>query len=244
MKKLHEFKISIETEVEKTEVKNENEQEITVKTKVKEPVFYNIFLKQPARGENDKFRLFYGSQIKRAIDAGLISKSVLVNKHIDGAGALLSQETAKRIASLTIEAEKIRNELIELGSVENESDEKKKKQSDSLSILVDIQRELQAIETSNQAIFQNTAESYAQERGNLWLIFYQTYIEKDGKYEQFFKGNSFEEKENYYFDLEEKSDPVYIAAKSKLALFWGLYSAGRISTPEEFEQVEKEFLSE
>jgi len=244
MKKLHEFKISVETEVEKTEVKNENGQEITVKTKVKEPVSYSISLKQPARGENDKFRLFYGSQIKRAIDAGLISKSVLVNKHIDGAGALLSQETAKRIAHLTIEGEKIRNDLISIGSVEDQNVEKQTKQSDLLSELVDIQRELQAIETSNQAIFQNTAESYAQERGNLWLIFYQTYIEKDGKSEQVFKGNTFEEKENYYFDLEENLDPIYIAAKNKLALFWGLYSAGRISTPEDFEKVEKEYLSE
>jgi hypothetical protein len=240
MKELYKFKVNVETEVEKTEVKTENGQETTIKTKVKEPVSHEIIMKQPARGENDKFRLFYGSQIKKAIDSGLMTKAVLVNKHIDGAGALISKETARRIADLTIGIEKLRNELIEFGTVKEEETEKKEKQVDILSRLVEHQREIQAIESSNQIIFQNTAESYAQERANLWLVFNQTYYQIGDKTEPLFKGHTFEEKENFYFDLEEKADPLYLAAHEKLALFWGMYSLGRASKFEDFEQIEKD----
>jgi hypothetical protein len=243
MKKLYEFKVTVNTEVEKTEVKNENGQEITVKSKVNEPVEYNIVLKTPARKETDNFRLFYGGQIKRAIDAGLMTKAVLVNKHIDGAGALLSKETAKRIAELTLLIEQIRTSIVGLGAVGDGDVEKTTLQTELLGKLVDAQRELQAIENSNQVIFQNTAESYAQERSNLWLIFNQTYVEKDGAINPMFKGNNFDEKEESYFNLEENGDKVYVAARDKLALYWGLYSVGRISTKEDFEELEKQFVS-
>lgn len=243
MKKLHEFKVTVLTEVEKTEVKNENGQEITVKTKVKEETPYFIVMKQPARKENDEFRLFYGKQIKRAIDAGLMTKAVLVNKHIDGAGALISKETARRIADLTINIESIRNDLIQMGEVPEDEIVKKQKQVDLLARLVESQREIQAIESSNQIIFQNTAESYAQERANLWLIFNQTYYKTDenGEPVALFKGSNFDEKENAHFDLEEKADPLYVAARDKLALFWSMYSVGRASTPEDFKKIEEDY---
>lgn len=242
MNKLYEFKVSVNTEVEKTEVKTENGQEITVKTKVNEPVEYTIVLKKPARKETDQFRLFYGGQIKRAIDAGLMTKAVLVNKHIDGAGALLSKETAKRIAELTILINNLDSQIVTLGVVPEGDDKKADLQSDLLGKLLDAKRELQAIENSNQVVFQNTAESYAQERSNLWLIFNQTYIEKGGSINPMFKGNNFDEKEESYFNLEESGEKVYTAAIEKLALYWGLYSVGRISKPEDFKKLEEEFF--
>jgi hypothetical protein len=242
MKELYRFKTTIKQSVEKTEVKNENGQEITVKSKVEEPIEYNIILKKLARGETDAFRLFYGSQLKKAIDAGLITKAVLINKHIDGAGALLSKETAKRIAELNINIEKVRDDLVFLGET-GEDQEKIDKQTELLAKLVDNQRELQAIENSNQVIFQNTAENYAQERANLWLIFNLTFVEKDGKVEPLFKGASFQEKEESYFDLEEKQDPLYNSVAAKIAIFWGFYGSNRASTKEDFEKIEKEYFT-
>lgn len=251
MKLLHKFVVELEKEVEETSVKNENGQEITVKTKVKKKVPYTIALKKLARRENDDFRLFYGAQIKRAIEAGLLTKAVVLNRHIDGAGGLMSKETAKHLANLSVEIENLRNRLVELGVVNENDTEKSKRQSDLLAKYVSTQQEMQAIESSNQAVFENTAETYAQERSNLWLIFNQTYIENGDKYEQMFKGNGFIEKEDYYFDLEEKEDALYLAARGKLVLYWGLYSTGQINSPEDFvrldqrlKEQEKEELAE
>jgi hypothetical protein len=174
-KALFEFEVSIEKEVEKVETKTENGQEITVKTKVIEKVPHKFIMKRPARRENDDLRLFYGAQLSRAIKGGLITKPVLVNNHIDGAGALLSRETAKRVAFLYEKTELLRQDLVRLGVTEN-SPEKKTKQEDYLLELLELQRELQAIESSNQTVFSNTAESFAQEKANMWLILFQTYL--------------------------------------------------------------------
>lgn len=239
MKLLHKFVVELEKEVEETSVKNENGQEITVKTKVKKKVPYTIALKKLARRENDDFRLFYGAQIKRAIEAGLLTKAVVLNRHIDGAGGLMSKETAKHLANLSVEIENLRNRLVELGVVNENDTEKSKRQNDLLAKYVSMQQEMQAIESSNQAVFENTAETYAQERSNLWLIFNQTYLENGEKYEPVFKGNNFLEKEDYYFDLEEKEDPLYLAARGKLVLYWGFYSTGQINTPEDFAKLEE-----
>lgn len=242
-KALFEFEVSIEKEVEKVETKTENGQEITVKTKVIEKVPHKFIMKRPARRENDDLRLFYGAQLSRAIKSGLITKPVLVNNHIDGAGALLSRETAKRVAYLYEKTELLRQDLVRLGVTENSPD-KKTKQEEYLLELLELQRELQAIESSNQTVFSNTAESFAQEKANMWLILFQTYLEVNGKQEQYFKGKDFLEKEDYCFDLEEKEDSLFNAAREKLALYWGMYASNRANSPEEFKELEKELLKQ
>lgn len=238
MKLLHKFTIDLEKEVEKTETKNEGGQEITVKTKVKEKVPHVIAMKRLARRENDDFRLFYGSQIKRAIEAGLLTKAVVLNKHIDGTGGLMSKETAKRLGDLELQISSLRNKLTEMGIISESETEKTARQGDLITKLIEAQQEMQAIEASNQAVFQNTAETYAQERSNLWLIFHQSYLESNGKYDSIFKGKDFLEKEDYYFDLEEKDDPLYLAVRDRLVLYWGLYSVGTVSTPEDFARID------
>lgn len=237
-KPLFTFEVSIEKEVEKIETKVENGQEITVKSKVKENVPYKIIMKRPARRENDDLRLFYGAQMAKAIRGNLLTKAILVNNHIDGAGALLSKETAKRVAFLYEKTEALRQELVRLG-VQKE-DSKKKAQEDALLELLESQRELQAIESSNQAVFSNTAESYAQEKANMWLILNQTYIEKDNKIEPFFKGDDFLKKEDYCFDLEDNEDPLFNVSREKLALYWGMYALNRANSPEDFLLLEEE----
>jgi len=244
MKLLHKFTVELEKEVEKTEVTivDGKEQKLIKKETVSVP--HKIALKRLGRGESDTLRLFYGSQIKRAIDNGLMSKAVLINKHIDGAGALISQETAKRMVYLEQTATKFENDLIALGSL-TEGDEKRTYQVQLYEKIVDARRELNAIETSNQTIFNNTAENYAQERANLWLIFSQSYIEvSDGKFESLFKGTNFDEREKSYFDLEENEDPLYLKSIQLLMYFWALYSLGRISTPEEFQKEDDRLKAE
>jgi hypothetical protein len=241
MKYLYSFQVLTESEVEKTSSStNELGQEVVTKSKeiVKTPI--TIKLKKPVRNENDDLRLFYGSQIKKAVDNGLLTKGVLVNKHIDGAGALLSKETAKRIADLSNKIDESRNKLVKLGKTEDNA-EKQKEQEDLLYNLLEAQRELNAIESSNQVIFSNTVEAYAQEKASMWLILNQTFVEKDNKVEPMFKGKNFEEKESHAFDLEENKDIIFDLAKGKLTLFWGFYALGKAVTEEDFKELEKEY---
>lgn len=243
MKELHRFVVKLAKEIDKTEEVDIGGQKVKQTRKVTEDVPHTFVLKKPSRSESDSLRLFYGATMKKAVDAGLITKAVLVSKHIDGAGALLSKETAKRIAELTLSVETIKNDIVQLGVVEDDV-AKKATQSEYLSKFVDAQRELQAIESSNSVIFNNTAEVYAQEKSNLWLILNQTYIEVNGQLVQYFKGAKFEDKEVYLESLEDGSDALHLKAANWLATFWGYYAVGAASSPEQFAALEAEITKE
>jgi len=238
MKKLYEFTVYTEGEVDKVEKKTENGQEITVKTRVKDKIPHKFVLKQLQRRENDEFRLFYGAQIKKGIEAGLLTEGILMNKHIEGTGGLLSQETVKRVMYLNKKIEEVKENLFKLRAAEP-SEDRENKEVDLFSEFSNLNAELQSIHNSSQAIFGNTAEAYAKEKSNLWMILFQTYIEKDGKIEPFFKGKEFLEKEDFLFDLEDKNDPLFEAVRTKLLVLWSNYSTGQIAKPEDFAKVEK-----
>lgn len=240
MKILHKFVVEIEKDVSKTEVKNEGGQEITVKTVVKEKVPYTFVMKKLARQENDDLRLFCGQQMRRATDKGLHTKATLLNKHIDAAGSLMSAETSKLAAKLTKDISELSSQIQAMGVVPENDEAASDKQLELFGKLLDARKQLEIIESSTQTLFQNTAETYIQERANLWLIFNQTYLEvAPNKYESFFKGKTFEEKESFYFDLDDNEDALYVAARNKIVLYWGLYSLNQANTPEDFAKIDE-----
>lgn len=235
MKELYRFNIEIDQEVD--EVKEETIEGKTIKTteKVIKKVPSTFILKKPSRHETDELRLFYGASIKRASDKGLFTKAALISKHINSVGSLLSQETAKRISELVQLENKLQNELTVVNIEKNEGVDNKK----ILNQLIDVKTELQAIESSNGSIFGNTAESYASERTCLWLILHQTYIEKAGKPESYFKGEDFEKRDEFLNSLEEGEDKLYKAAGRKINSFWAYYSGGLIRFGQEKEDFKK-----
>lgn len=237
MKHLHKFTVKVPKKVEKTESVTRDGQEIKETRTVEELVDHVIILKQLSRSEADSGRLFNGASLKRAIDAGLITKAVLVQKHIDGNGSLISRETAKRIVELNQEVQSIRDEIVALGITEG-NDEKQTKQNDLLARFEEVTRELRAIEGANRLVFDSTAENYATERSNLWIMLNQTYVERNGKPEHFFKGDRFEDRERALETMEETGDPLYLASAEKLATYWGYYLGGLVNTPEQFKELE------
>jgi 6-pyruvoyl-tetrahydropterin synthase len=243
MKTLHKFTVSVPKNVEKTETFIRDGKEVKETQTVTENVDHIFIMKQMSRTETDSARLFNGASLKRAIDAGLITNAVLVQKHIDGNGSLISKDTAKRIVDLNQEIQSLKDEIISLGITEKDEN-KKSRQAELLAEFEELTRELRAIEGSNQAVFGSTAEKYANERSNLWIMLNQTYIEKNGKPEPFFKGDKFEDKEKFLEQLEESEDPLYTAAVEKLSVFWGYYLSGLITTPEQFQNLEKQLKEE
>ncbi len=238
MKQLHKFIVSVTEKRNKTENIVENGQPVTKTREVEEPVDYTFVLKQLSRSETDSARLFNGASLKRAIDAGLITKAVLVQKHIDGNGSLISRDTAKRILDLNTTITALKDEVVALGIVKGDK-VKQEKQEDLLMKFDEATRELRAIEGSNQAVFSATAENYASERSNLWIMLNQTYVDKAGKLEPFFAGPKFEDKEKSLEAMEEGNDKLYYAAAEKISLYWGYFLGGLITTPEDFVELDK-----
>ncbi len=238
MKTLHKFTVPFIEKRNKPETIVKDGQPYTGNVEVDETVNYTFILKPLSRSETDSARLFNGACLKRAIDAGMITKAVLVQKHIDGNGSLISKETARRIVELNQEIQAIKDLVQELGPT-NKDKEKEEKQTDYLMKLDDLVRELRAIEGSNKVVFNSTAENYASERSNLWIMLNQTYVERNGKPEPFFGPGKFEEKELQLEKFEEDGDKLYFAAAEKLSVYWGYYLGGLVNTPEDFVELDK-----
>ena len=105
--------------------------------------------------------------------------------------------------------------------------------------IAESRREIIDIETSYASLFNHTADVKAQNRVIMWYVLNLTYIargEEDS--ELFFEGETFEEKESYYYDLDEKNDPLYSLIQSKIATFmsyWYFASSGL--SQEDFDQL-------
>ena len=97
MKKLFEFKVPKEVEIEEIETsKNEKGEEIkiTKKNKTKEQV--KVFIRKPTRALFDEAELFYGVRLSEGIKAGLLTRALLA-KRFTNDGGVLSEEEKKCI---------------------------------------------------------------------------------------------------------------------------------------------------
>ena len=102
MKKLFEFTVPKEVEIEENETsKNEKGEEIkiTKKNKTKEQV--KVFIRKPTRALFDEAELFYGVRLSEGIKAGLLTRALLA-KRFTNDGGVLSEEEKNVYATLYV----------------------------------------------------------------------------------------------------------------------------------------------
>lgn len=243
MKKLHSFEIKQEKEVEKVDVRQENGQEITVKTKVKEEVPIEIVLKEPSRRERQELSLFYGVAYNDALEKRLLPRVLLVQKFLKDANSPLSQDEDKNLAQMYQKLESLSNDYMRANALP-ESDEQKKRKDQLLKDFLGLQKKATDIETSYRSLFAHTAENYAQNKAITWLVLNLSYIANGNDFTPIFKGKDYDEKETYLFDLEDKEDPIYFKSVDKLSTYWTLYFLGQATSAEDFKKIEEQLLKE
>ena len=94
-------------------------------------------------------------------------------------------------------------------------------------------------------IFQHTSDTKAQAHVILWYSLMLSYYEeqKDGGQPQWtpiYKGESFEEKLDDFYEKEENADSFYLQVKQKLAYFISFWFNGAIASKEDFVKLEKD----
>ena len=79
----------------------------------------------------------------------------------------------------------------------------------------------------------------AQNRVLLWYCLFLTYVydEETDKFVQYFKGEDFDEKISYYYELEEAEDPFYNDLIKKISTTLAFWFFNQASTQEEFEEL-------
>lgn len=242
IKTLYTFEAFVEKEVDKIETVTENGQTYDKKYKVKEKVPVKFALKKPSRREFEEARSHYGIEYNKAITDGYLTKGMLVNKYANTTGGVFSENEARDLFALYKKQDLLKVELQQAAAISAP----KEIQDDLMIKLSAISRQMFEIENSNNALFQHTAENRAEERTITYMLYFFTYIDKGGKWVPYFEGQDedtqkmFKMKEEFYFNLEDKEDPLTLSIRDRLLNLYVFYYRGLAETVADFEKAEAE----
>lgn len=241
-KTLHSFTVSLNKEVEKIVSRVENGQEITIKSKVTEPVPFVICLKEPTRRERQELSLWYGKNYNEALTVhGLSPRVLMVQKFLKDPSSPLSQDDDKNLAKIYDRMEELKNDIVRINAIPD-NDLTKDKKDKLLTEFISLQKKAIDVESCYQSLFAHTAENFAQNRAVSWLAIMLSYVKKgENNYEALFQGKDFAAKEECLYELEENKDELFQKYIDKLSTFWGLYFMGNTTSPEDFKKLEDEF---
>lgn len=238
-KKIYEFVVKKEEEVDRVETKNENGKEVTITSKVKENIARKFFIKKPTRALFEEAELFYAVRLSEGIKAGLLTRSLLAKRYSNDGGAL-SEAEKEQYSESYVKLFQKQNEFQQL-SIKDKSERTKEEQEyfEKLTAeMVKLRTDLQDFEIAQASLFDQTAESRARNKTILWWILNLSYmIDKEGKETCIFGEGSFDEKLALYDSFEESSDDWMKGVIKKFAFYVSFWYMGRASTQEEFEKL-------
>ena len=214
---------------------------------LKETVTKKFALLHPNRRLREDGELFYAAETSRFAKAGVLPKAAW-NTILSNGGGSISEKEREIYGTLLI---RFRDASFELQSIliknDSERNEVEKNRSDELiQELDDIRKEIQSFESSQIAIFENTAEAKARNRAILWWLLSMSYQKINEEYKPIFEGNSFEEKLNAYDFIEEaeKEDGFLLGVIRRFTYLITLWFLGRAETNAELKEMDASFLSQ
>lgn len=225
----------------KREITEEGENNTKIVRTIEETEPNKIIFKNPSRQEREEADLVYAVEYGRCVRAGVLT-APLIQKLYDEKekSGILSDNFTSRYLKLYEKFFEVQNAFTKLELKENKSPEDESKLKDLGAEFANIRGELQTLESSRNNLFQNTAETKAQNKTITWLTLFLTYIQEPGKeVEPFFKGESYEEKMNYYDKLIEDGDDFAIRVVDRMGFFVSLWYLRKIGTKEEFAEIER-----
>ena len=241
-KVLYQFTLDKEYEkiVESTR-KNKKTGEETItkrKKKVKEPV--EVQIKRPNRRELEEAELEYSVEMSNCIKKGILTKAMLAKKYSD-TGGVFSETNSEEYASLYKDALDLQNEYMRLDTVEKRTEKQEGRFEKVKGLMASNRKEIVDFESNFQSLFDHTADIKAQNKVLLWYCLYLTFVydEELDKFVQYFKGEDFEEKKSYYYDLEESDDKFYNDLIKKVSTTLAFWFFNQASSQKEFEELIK-----
>jgi hypothetical protein len=240
MKKLYEFTVSKETEVDKVEkTKNEKGEDVTITKKVKELTPYKFFVKKATRSINDQAELYNGSKVSEAIKAGFLTV-VQLRKRFENDGGTVSDPSKMQYLNWMKELFDLQNEFLKLNLNTNRNAEQEKEYSDTLRQINEIRENMRQFELYQSSLFEQTAETYARNRIILWYTLFLSYkVNEKGEEVPFFDGADLDEKLAAYDNIEEQENEFDIMLVKKFLLLITLWYTGGATSKEDFDNLLK-----
>jgi hypothetical protein len=229
IKILHEWTVNIKRQVEETGPETINGQTVQVTRKVDKDTLVKFAIKLPTRRELKAAELFYGKEFNRFFSMGFIPKSILINKHMDLSGGIMSEKERNHVAELVKKSVDLETDLIRIAATGEGKDSKGKIEAK----LATIKSEIVNLQVANESVFSQTADAKAQSQLNTWFALFLTLTEKNGRWHPYFEGETFEQKEEAMWKFEEDQDDLYKNAVESISKHANIFISGG-DTPEKF----------
>lgn len=242
-----------EVEVEKTRKNKDGSKETYTETQVKkvkekqivkelrkttDKVDHVFVIKQPTRREMEEADMEYSIEMSKCVKQGVLTKAMLMNKYTD-TGGMLSEKDAKALSELYGRLGELQTDFTNLNmkSQSKANEEKRKELSEQMAQL---RRTIATAETSFSALLNHTADTRAQNKVVTWYLLSLTNIDRDGKLEPFFGGETFEEKKDSFYKMEEEEDALLSVVYDKITAFISFWYFSTSATEEDFKELEKD----
>lgn len=251
-KELYSFSVSVEKNVEKTTVKvdpkTKEETKITKTVKEEVPVRFRIM--RPTRRQIEQADLEYSKRLNFMMREGLLTKAMVIKKYAD-TGGVLTEEESKEIIRMQKKMNELMLEFLELSTNKKRTKEQDKRLENVTEELNQLRTDLARVESSYSHLFQHTADMKAMNHVILWYVLNLTKIEEpkldeagkdtgDIKWVDFFKGDTFDEKQEDFFSKEDNDDELYALSHKKLTYFISFWYNGAATVRDDFVDLEKE----
>jgi hypothetical protein len=237
MKKLFEFNVPKNVEVEEIEIStNEKGEQVKTTKKTNKKELVKVFLRKPTRSLFDEAELFYGVRLSEGIKAGLLTRALLA-KRFTNDGGIFSEIDKEQYTSLYLKLFQLQNEFQRL-SVKEKSKEEEVQYNNLIKDIAESREKIQDYEFAQASLFDQTAENRARNKTIMFWVLNLSYKDNDnGTFSPVFGDGIFEDKLKEYDRLEETSDPFFEKLCQKLVLLISFWYMGRASTQEEFEKL-------
>tara|TARA_Y100000004_G_scaffold49100_1_gene54061 strand:+ start:1777 stop:2592 length:816 start_codon:yes stop_codon:yes gene_type:complete len=230
------------TETETRKNQDGEEEQVEVTKEVDQAVPYRIIIKQPNRREMEEAELEFSIEMSRCVKQGILTKAMLAKKYSDS-GGLMPEEDAQALTRLYMKFGEYSNELGRLNTKSSKTAKDKEKVKDLSGKLGETRKEIVNVETNYASLFNHTADSRAANKAVTWYLLNLSYIRKDDEddVEMIFKGDTFQDKIDEYYRLEEEGSEIYHTISGKLATYisYWYYSAGAVVSAD-FEKLQED----
>lgn len=243
MKKLHEFMVVREKEVEEVQVtKDDKGQDVKTITKVTKPVSHKFFIAKPTRSLFDEADLFYAVKLSEGVKAGLLTRQLLAKRYENDGGAM-SEPDKENYVNLYLALFEKQNEYQRLVTEKPEAErtpEEKEKLVHLIKELNETRGKIQELEYNQISLFDQTAESRARNKTILWWVLMLSYKEDEHeKVEPFFGEGEYETRLAKYDEFEEAENEFSLEVMSRFMYYISFWYMGRARKPEDFAELDK-----
>ena len=225
---------------------------------VKQPIYtfevtcgdktYKIVLKHPTRSMQNEADMFYSIKLNEYIRMGLLTSEEMAKRQIDIGGALTVEQQKEYAGLQAILADK-QEMLLRLFRKEELNDDQKEQKYELSKDVAFLRNKIADYEYIRQSVYEHTANAKARNDLILWwtLLITQVAEIKDGtddlSFQNFFKGESHQTRQEYLFQLEDDNNEVYNAAFPELYKVVTLWCWMSVKNPDELKRLVKESLA-